>query len=251
MSDKTINLDAAVKIGWQIVTKNLLFYVGMILLLFLINFGESFIEQFALNQETNLSTIFTWVLYVAFFIINILISLGFIKIALEFAKGNKPKFADLFSCGNLIGKSFVAGLLVGLITMAPVLIPLIAFGITFFFPSSMALNIVQIILGLLGIAGAVVSTYFALRFMFTQYFIVDKNSGIVESLELSSKATLGVKWQLILFVLILMGIMILGFIALFVGILVAIPITMVASAAVYLQLSGQNTAVPPVKAEAK
>jgi uncharacterized membrane protein len=76
--------------------------------------------------------------------------------------------------------------------------------------------------------------------MFFQYFIVDKDAGIIESLKLSSAATEGVKWQLILMQLVIIAIAIAGFIVLIVGLLVAIPIGMITTAAVYRQLSSQS-----------
>jgi uncharacterized membrane protein len=240
MKNRTIDLSAAIKLGWQVATKNLLFFVGILLALFLINVGQNFIQEYLTKHSSSLTIIFYILLFILFYFFNILIGLGFIKISLDFVRNKKPKISDLFSSINLVGKYFVIALLVAIITIAPTVIPLIAFGITQLFHASVALNITRIIIGILAIAGVITTIYLALKLMFAQYALVDKNCGIIESLKLSSQMTKGVKWQLIVLGLALLGITILGVLALVVGLFIAIPITMIATAAVYLQLAGQT-----------
>ena len=240
MTDKKINIGEAVNAGWRIATKNWLFFVGVLFVILLINWGEGFIMSMVTSKKQVVADIMVFVLDVAFYAVNILIALGIIKIALNFLKNNTAKFSDLFSQSNLILKSFVVGLLIALFTVLPILIPLGLFGITMLFPLSIAINITRVVLGVLGIVGVFFSVYFALRFMYSQYFLIDKNSGITDSLKLSSEATRGVKWQLIGFGFVSLGIVILGFIALLVGLFVAIPVAILANAAIYLQLTGQS-----------
>lgn len=251
MSTKSINFDAAVKTGWQAATKNLWFFVGVILFLFLINIGETMLQNLTLSQPNSDPTIFTFLLVIIFFFFNLLIGLGFIKIAIGLVKQQKAMFGDLFSCVNLIGKSFAGALLIGLIVILPIAIIATAFGLTFLFPAGVVQTIIRIVLGILGVAACVSTVYFGLKFMFFQYFLIDKNTGIIESLRLSSEATKGVKWQLIVFDLIVLAITMLGFVALLVGLFVAIPVTMVATAAVYMQLSGQTAPIAAPAVEVK
>jgi uncharacterized membrane protein len=242
MTNRTIDLQAAIKTGWQVATQNLFFFIAILLGLFLVNLGENFVQEYLLGHSSLTNIICYVVIFIAFYFFNLLIGLGFVKISLDFARNKKPKFSDLFSNLNLIGKYFVIALLVGIITIAPIIIPGIALGITFIFPASTTLNIVRVIIGAIGVAGVIATIYLALRFMFVSYILVDKNCGIVESLKLSGQITKGVKWQLILMGLALLGISLLGVLALVVGLFVAIPITMIATAAVYLQLAGQTVA---------
>ena len=76
----------------------------------------------------------------------------------------------------------------------------------------------------------------ALKFQFYDYFIIDKELGIAESIERSGKITEGALWELFLFAIVLIGINILGALCFGVGLLVTIPISMVAMAHVYRQL---------------
>jgi uncharacterized membrane protein len=82
--------------------------------------------------------------------------------------------------------------------------------------------------------------YFAIRFYFFIYFIVDKKAGIIESLKRSWEITKGQAWNLFLFNLVLFGINLLGVICFLIGLLVTLPITGVATAFVYRKLLSQS-----------
>lgn len=87
--------------------------------------------------------------------------------------------------------------------------------------------------------------YLALRYGFFWYAIVDGRKGIVESFKESARITEGVKWSLLLFVFACIGVMILGALCLGVGMLVAVPVAMLATAHLYRVLLSQS-AVEPV-----
>ena len=69
--------------------------------------------------------------------------------------------------------------------------------------------------------------------MFFKYLIIDKGLGPIEALKESRRITTGQRWQLLLFVLILALLNILGALALFIGLFVTMPVTMIAMAHVY------------------
>jgi uncharacterized membrane protein len=78
-----------------------------------------------------------------------------------------------------------------------------------------------------------------IKFRFFSYFIIDKGAGPIEALKRSSSITMGAKWDLFLFGLLLIGINILGFLALVIGLFATIPTSMVAIAFVYRKLLTQ------------
>lgn len=82
--------------------------------------------------------------------------------------------------------------------------------------------------------------YLALRYGFFWYGIIDGKKGVFDAFHESAVITRGVKWQLLLFALATIGVMILGFVALGVGVLVAMPVTMLASAHLYRVLLSQS-----------
>ena len=75
-----------------------------------------------------------------------------------------------------------------------------------------------------------------LAFLFTQYLVIDKGLGPIAAMKESARITKGVRWELLLFVFIALAINILGFIALFVGLLVSIPVTMLSLVHAYRTL---------------
>ena len=67
---------------------------------------------------------------------------------------------------------------------------------------------------------------------------IEKGLGPVEALKASSSTTMGAKWDLFLFGLLLGLINLAGFLCLVVGLFATIPTSMVAYAYVYRELSG-------------
>ena len=92
-----------------------------------------------------------------------------------------------------------------------------------------------VVLGL--IALIVPGIYFALKYQFYAYLIVDKNLDVFGALKKSAEMTQGVKWKLFGFLLVLVGVNILGAIALLVGLLVTVPMSILAYVFVYRALS--------------
>ena len=79
--------------------------------------------------------------------------------------------------------------------------------------------------------------YFAIKYHFLLYFVIDKKMGPLEALRASGKITDGVKWRLLGFSIVSIGIVILGFLAFGFGILVAVPVATLADAYLYRKLS--------------
>jgi hypothetical protein len=85
---------------------------------------------------------------------------------------------------------------------------------------------------------------FALGWMFTAQFIVDRGLPPWEAIGASWRLTSGHKWALALFALLAFGVALLGYLACCVGIFVAVPVLMIAMAYVYLRLCGEVTPNP-------
>ncbi len=75
---------------------------------------------------------------------------------------------------------------------------------------------------------------------FAPYLVIDRGKGPVAALKESWRITKGHKWQLFLLVLALIGINLLGLLALFVGVLVSAPVTWLAVAHAYRTLQAQS-----------
>jgi hypothetical protein len=97
------------------------------------------------------------------------------------------------------------------------------------------LSVIAIVLGFIALVvpGIILSVGLA----FVPYVVVDRGLGPIEALKESWRITKGHKWQLFLLFLALVGINLLGVLALVVGIFVTVPITMLAFAHAYRTLA--------------
>ncbi len=87
----------------------------------------------------------------------------------------------------------------------------------------------------------------ALAFFMTQYVVVERKMWPIEAMKESARITKGSRWKLFLLILAAIGINIVGLLALFVGLLVTVPVTMLAFAHAYRTLEHKaNEVVPSV-----
>lgn len=86
--------------------------------------------------------------------------------------------------------------------------------------------------------------YLAIRYGLFWYAIVDGRKGIVDAFKESARITDGVKWNLLVFAFASIGVIVLGVLCLGVGLLVAVPVVMLATAHLYRVLLAQSTIEP-------
>lgn len=94
--------------------------------------------------------------------------------------------------------------------------------------------------------------YLTIKYQFYSYRIIDTEDGVVDALRQSGELTRDVKWQLIGFGLLAVLLNVGGMLLVLVGLFVTLPVTMIAAASVYRQLSNrfmpalQSAPVAPV-----
>jgi len=198
------SIQEAVGVGFEKAKKNFFFYVVLFLLVIAV-YILYFIVQFTLvafmrGAGSALISIVNWVL-------SAVISMGLINIALKIVDNKKPTYKDVFFTDwKLIFVYIVANLM----------------------------RQIAVVIGfLLFIVPGII---LAIKLQYIEYFIVDKKMGF-EAINKSWDITKGVKLKLFLFGIVLCLINILGFIALFFGLFLTIPLTMLASAYVYRKLA--------------
>lgn len=145
------------------------------------------------------------------FLLSILMTCGTVTIFLKYFGGTKAPFSTLFTQTKQYLNVLGATLLVGLITVLGFIL-LIVPGI-----------------------------YFSLKYQFTIQLIIDKNLGVMDAMTESARITNGNKMELFMFDVQCVGIIILGVLALGVGILVAIPVIELATIKVYRGLVPATT----------
>lgn len=195
------SINNALTFGWDIFKK----YFWFLMSLLAVTFVVSFISSTASKGFGKMSLL-AGVISIIAVVLGIIIQMGILKITLKFADKEEPTFDDLFSQYKLFWRYLGATILYVLIVLGGLI--------------------------LLVVPGIIL----ALKYQFYRYLIIDKKMGIRESLRKSGEITQDAKWDLFLFWLVIIGLYILGALLFFVGLLAAIPITMLAQAFVYREL---------------
>lgn len=195
----------AIKFGFQVAKKNIFFFLGVMVIWAFITIISSSVQG-SLNANKQILVSFLFSLFM--WVINSIFAMGVIKITLEFVSGKNPKLKEIYytkKVFNFILASLIRGFVVVL-------------GLIFF-----------IIPGII----------FSIKLQYADYLIVDKKLDAVDGLKQSWEMTKGVKWKLFVFGIILGLINVLGILCLLVGLLITVPLTMVANAFVYRKLLAQ------------
>ena len=213
MEQNKFSINESIRFGWE-TFKN---HAGYFLIVMVILFGVSAI--FGGIEDLLEDSNFVGFISLLSYLVNVIIGMALVKIILEFLDGNaKPNWERVSSSSSLFWKYLGGTLLVSIIVI-------IGF-------------ILLIIPGI----------YFAIRFQFVSYLIIDKGLSPLDALRESTAMTQGIKFDLLLLVIAFFGINLLGVLALGVGLLVSIPVTMIAMGHVYRKILG-HTPILPVKAE--
>jgi uncharacterized membrane protein len=196
----------AFRFGWEKMKKHFWLFMGIFVVVVII----SGLQNFFSDLQNRPFAAFLGTL--AFWAIGMIANIGMIRIALQLHDGTPTGFDQLFADWRLFFKYLFGTILYSLIVMGG-LILLIVPGVMW-----------------------------SVRFQLCTYFIVDKGAGPVEALKLSSEATKGARMDIFWFDLACFGVMILGILALVVGIFAAMPTIMMAGAYVYRKLQGSTPA---------
>ena len=203
---KGFDIGEVLRFGSRTTWENLGFFVLLLLLAWVVVFIPQTVARLLAEEALLLSILVSLVVMV----LNAVVTMGLIKIGLKFCDNEKGNYRDLFSCFPLFFNYLFCSILQVLIVLG---------GLMLF-----------IVPGII----------WALQYSLSFYFIVDKEMGPVQALKASAKTTKGAKWDLFGFGLTAFGVLILGFLCLFIGLLVAVPTVMVAGALVYRTLLAQS-----------
>ena len=201
---KTFSGGAAIKFGWETFKKRALFFVGITVLIGVISWVIGAVVGAIASDGT--STLLGLISFVLNLGLSTLLNMGVIAYALK--AHDSPEKVEVIDLWHPQQFWYYLG--------ATVLLFLCVF-----------VGIVLLI-----IPGIIV----ALMLMFTPYIVVDRNFGPIQAIKESKRITDGSKWQLLVFAIALFGLNLLGAIAILVGLLVTIPVSMIAIAHAYRQL---------------
>jgi uncharacterized membrane protein len=209
MQVKNFSFDEAFRIGWGKFKEHWVFLVGSALLVFFASGLFSYLSDEVYKDIQPTSGL----LGLIGLLLRIWLNFNLLAITIRIIDGEKPEWADLFvwrpETLSYAGASILYGLIVVL-------------GLLFF-----------VIPGL----------YLAIKYQFYSYLVADKRLGAFEALRASGELTDGVKWPLIGFGVVTLGVAFLGLLAFGIGLLVALPVISFAYIVVYRALYQMTFAV--------
>jgi membrane-anchored glycerophosphoryl diester phosphodiesterase (GDPDase) len=207
-----LSVKECLRFGWETFKKSPVLIAGG----FLIGIGVMALSSLILDDTTQAPSLQTFLMGVANGVIGMIVEIGFVTFALR-AHDNVGglRVSDMWN-----PKPFWKYLAVQILVGITVLIGLV----------------------LLVVPGVIA----AIGLLFSSYLIVDKGRGPIEAMKESWRVTKGNRWQLALLVLAVAVLNILGFMLVLVGLLVTIPVSMIAMAHAYRTLEHTASEVAPV-----
>ena len=210
---ESLSIKACVRFGWETFKKRPWLFIGTLLVYAVISGISGSIASSAAEQGGVLAFILN---ALDMLVVQILLAMGLVAFSLRFHDdASSARIQDLW---------------------APKM-----------YWSFLGMSVLSFILVVLGIIALIIpGIILALGFIFSQYLVIDKGRGAIESLKESWRITKGHRWELFIFVLVLAVLNILGVLALLVGLLVSVPVTMLAVVHAYRTLEHKASEMAPV-----
>lgn len=200
---KQVPIKKALSIGWNKTINNLGFFIGIVLIVWIIGAGPGFLSE-KIGDNFPITSL---ILAILGGILSVIIDMGLIKIGLDFIKSKGSKIKELFLQYPKFWK-YLGAIILYLLIILGGLILLIVPGIIW-----------------------------AIKYQFFGYFIIDKDSSIKEAIKKSGEITKGAKWDLFLFDILILLINSIGVLTFGIGLIFTVPTTQIAMAYVYKKLS--------------
>lgn len=198
----------AVKFGWQKTKENFWSLIAVTVIWILV--GSMF--SYTVKSFEKTAPVLSFIINLCSTLVSMIMTLGVTKIGLKIYAGEKFEVSELFENYRLFPKYLIASL--------------------FYFLAVLGGLVLLIVPGIILI----------IRMGLYTYLIVDKQMAPLEALKESMRLTKGNAFNLFLFWFILLGVLILGFLCLIVGLVAAIPVTVLAYVFAYRYLEQKKQA---------
>ena len=164
----------SLRFAWETWKHNFWYFVGVIVLFFVVSWIPFLIAAGigSIPVEGSAEAIIgllVFLFYVAGYVIEIILGIGLVKILLNFCDGHKSPMSTLFKPHGVFWRFLGGIILYGLLVFAGFLLLIIP------------------------------GIYWAIRYMFVPFLIIDKNMRIGEAFRRSSQLTKNAKWNIIVY----------------------------------------------------
>jgi uncharacterized membrane protein len=210
LRNNRFSISETIRYGWNTVKDNLRYFIIVMLIMALLQLIISASRWSVRHSLIGLDLL----VGIIGIILSAFLSMAVIRIGLRFTAGDKAEYRDLYAAYRSFWR-FLGGYILYVLIIVGGLILLIIPGIIW-----------------------------AVKYQFFGYFMIDQDMTPRKALKRSGQITNGIKGYLFLFNLAMLGIIILGYLALIVGILVAGPLVWISMAYVYRVLLATETIHP-------
>src|SRR3989344_1410175 len=207
------------------------------LVLFLVYLVASFIFMPKIKEDETIS-LFQGILYIIGYIISIYLMMSMYSATLKIVRGYEVKMKDFFTWPKTCLKTLWTCVVSVLVLLPAIFVGGLLFGFLGAF-GLMAGNAIAVIIAIIiGLVLLIITVHLAIRVSFSKYYTLDTGSWAIASIKKSFELTKGRVWSLLGLVIIGLLIEILGLIAIFIGLLWAIPTVLIAQVYIYHLLMG-------------
>jgi uncharacterized membrane protein len=206
---KRFSIGEAVQFGWETWKSNALFWIGVVLVILVID-AVIQVPSTRADRQPALALVVSLI----GILVHTVLQIGLTKMSLRFVDGGRGEFSDLYSGYPLFFNYLITSILLGLMVFIGFI--------------------------LLIVPGIILAVIFG----FSTFAVVDRGMGPIEALQRSAAITSGVRMEIFLFGLVALGLNILGAILCGIGLLATYPTTMLAAAYIYRQLDRQTVDAP-------
>ncbi len=202
------SIPEAIKYGWKTTKEHFIFLAGLIIGTFVISAGFNYTAKVFNNTGNDLLAFAITALAV---VVGTILGMGLIYIALKLYDKNTAEYSDILKPAPLLWRYIASSIMYAIIVLA---------GLILF-----------IVPGII----------WAIKYGFYKYTLIDEKLDIMDSIRRSGEITRGEKWNIFFFGIVLVLLNILGALVFLVGLIITVPITMMATAYVYRKLLHSKT----------
>ena len=221
--------------SWNIMKPHLSLLILEILFIFGLNLLLSALQEEILGDINAQSILFT----IAAYLFQMGLNLGMLRISLNIINNKEVNFSQLFGSFDVLIPFILATIVfiaILLIVASPGIILLLA-SVSADWDSMSNLEAIDnwsVIIPIILII--IPAVYISVRLQFYNYFLLDEETGIIESIKRSAEISKGYVGELFLLGVVLSIIILVSIIPLGLGLLISIPLSTMATSYVYLKL---------------
>ena len=225
--------------SWNIMKPHLGLLILAVLFIFGLNLLLSTIQEALLDDITSQSVLFTFAAY----LFQMGLHLGMLRITLNIINNKEVNFSQLFGSFDVLIPFVLATIVfisILLIASSPGIMLLLA-SVSSDWDSMSNLEAIDnwsVIIPIILII--IPSVYISVRLQFYNYFLLDEESGIIESIKRSADISKGYVGELFLLGAVLSIIILISIIPLGLGLIFSIPLSTMATSYVYLKMKATS-----------